>query len=131
MPTKEHYSGQRRPASILQGNIDVTVKFETGWITDKKEDASYWEYLLVKYLIIPSDQGSVVPFDLEHHDREYNQLDGTVTGGKIIAAFRECTLSKHSGAVSQGSPFKRSYEADCRIVAWGEGGTLHEETGGQ
>ena len=138
--TAEHYSGQRRAANLTQGNTDCTVKFETGFIADSMKmsaeeghtpDASYWEYLLAKYLINPTEQGSSVYFDIEMHEREYNQADGTVTGGAIWAAFRECKLNKHGGTGSQGSLIKRSYEALCRIPAWGAEGTLNEESGGQ
>jgi hypothetical protein len=130
--TAEHYSGQRRAANLTQGNNDCTIKFETGFVTDNREDASYWEYLLVKHLITPYEQGSSVYFDVEFHEREYAAgADQPPKGGKVWAAFRECKLNKHGGSGSQGSLIKRTYEALCRIPAWGSEGSLQEETGGQ
>ncbi len=114
--TKEHYSGQRPPANLTQGNTDITVTFETGWVTDHPEDAEYWEFLLSK-LVNFADGGTTRPFDIELHEREY--VGEAVKGGKVWASFRECKLTKHSGSGSQGSQVKRTYEADVLRGAWG------------
>ncbi len=129
--TAEHYSGQRRPANLTQGNNDCKITFETGWVTKNRDDAEYWEYLL-SLLVNFADQGTSEEFDIEFHEREYIGMDANgdqiVTGGKVWASFRGCKLNHHAGSTSQGSLLKRTYDAMCRIPAWGAFG---EETGGQ
>jgi hypothetical protein len=118
--TAEHYSGQRHAANLTQGNNDCKVTFETGWVTDNPDDAAFWEYLL-SLLVNFADQGTSEYFDVELHERVYNDRAGgnSGKGGNIWAAFRQCKLNHHTGAGAQGSLAKRTYEAMCKRPAWG------------
>jgi len=132
----EHYSGSRLPANITEGNIDYKGTLETGWLVEglppdweeqgyTARDAKKWEYLLYKFLIIPGEQGSSVPFTIEFHEREYTGFTvesgaEKVVGGEIWAMFTGCKLNHHSWSISQGSQGKRSYEWMAKRAKWGD-----------
>jgi len=132
----EHYSGSRLPANITEGNIDYKGTLETGWLVEGMpedwEDQGYtyydarkWEYLLYGFLILPSEQGSSVPFTVEFHEREYTGFTTEagaeeVVGGEIWAEFKGCKLNHHSWNISQGSQGKRAYEWMARRAKWGD-----------
>jgi len=132
----EHYSGSRLPANITEGNIDYKGTLETGWLVEGMpedwEDQGYtyydarkWEYLLYGFLILPSEQGSSVPFTVEFHEREYTGFTTEsgaeeIVGGEIWAQFMGCKLNHHSWNISQGSQGKRAYEWMARRAKWGD-----------
>jgi len=132
----EHYSGSRLPANITEGNIDYKGTLETGWLVEGMpedwEDQGYtyydarkWEYLLYGFLILPSEQGSSVPFTVEFHEREYTGFTTEsgaeeIVGGEIWAQFMGCKLNHHSWQISQGSQGKRAYEWMGRRAKWGD-----------
>ena len=132
----EHYSGSRLPANITEGNIDYKGTLETGWLVEGMpedwEDQGYtyydarkWEYLLYGFLILPSEQGSSVPFTVEFHEREYTGFTTEsgaeeIVGGEIWAEFKGCKLNHHSWNISQGSQGKRAYEWMARRAKWGD-----------
>ena len=134
--TAEHYSGNRLPANLTEGNIDYKGTLETGWLVEglpadweeqgyTMTDATKWEYLLYRFLINPSEQGSSVSFDLEYHEREYTgyvvPTTGAkqVVGGEIWATYKSCKLNHHAFSSSQGSLAKRSYDWMAKRVKWG------------
>ena len=137
--TEEHYSGSRLPQNITEGNISYKGTLETGWLVEglpeewerlgyTMTDATKWEYLLYKFLINPSAQGTSVPFDIEFHEREYKghiipesgiEVEDVV-GGEIWASFQGCKINTHSFSSSQGSLAKRSYEWIARRAKWGK-----------
>lgn len=133
----EHYSGKRQPYNLTEGNIDYKGSLETGWLVEglpddweeqgyTMTDARKWEYLLYAYLIVPGEQGSSVPFDIEFHEREYTghriPLTGAeqVVGGEIWASFKSCKLNHHTFSSSQGSLAKRTYEWMSKMAKWGD-----------
>lgn len=133
----DHYGGSRLPWNITEGNIDYKGTLEAGWLVEglpedweeqgyTMTDASHWEYLLYKYLINPSEQGSSVPFRIEYHERTYTGyvIPSTgaeqVVGGKIWAQFQGCKLNSHSWSVSQGSQGKRTYNWMAKRAVWGD-----------
>jgi len=138
--TEEHYSGSRLPRNITEGNISYKGTLETGWLVEglpedwqelgyTATDATKWEYLLYKFLIQPSEQGSSVPFRIEFHEREYKnyiipetgKAATDVVGGEIWCTFMGCKLNHHSFSSNQGSVAKRTYEWMARRVKWGTG----------